>query len=787
MLFLAGKACLGSTDSTVEQENHDYFENQVRPLLHARCYKCHSIEAGKRKGGLYLDSRDGWATGGDSGPAITPGDPSKSLLIRAISYQDPDLQMPPKSKLTEEELGIFKKWVELGAPDPRTGSSRKVGQKLDIEEGRRFWSFLPIADPDIPLVNRKDWPTKPLDHFILKRLETEGLNPVDDAGDRVLLRRVYYDLTGLPPTLEAMNEYLIEHSPHRYSRLIDRLLNSNRFGEKWGRHWLDLARYSDSTGGGRSAILPNAWRYRNYVIDSFNHDKPFNRFIREQIAGDLMTYDSEEQRSAQLIATGFLSLGPKNLDLQDKELLRMNTVDEQIDTVGQVVLGMTIACARCHDHKFDPIPATDYYALAGIFRSTLCLVRDNISRLTETTLPVSNERQQEHDNYQELKKKLTSRIKKANSLKSKTSDSNTALAELKKELKELESSAPLPLPKAIAVSDEEDVGDYNLCIRGNVHQPGPKVRRGFLQVSLPVGASAPEIREGESGRRELADWLTDPAQPLTARVFVNRVWHHLFGLGLVATVDNFGRQGRRPTHPELLDFLARRFMNDGWSTKQLIRRIVLSRTYRLSSQFDENNSKIDPEAQFRWRMNRRRLSAEEIRDTLLAVSGNLHKKAVDCPLPPAALKDTALNKAKFSIDEINNAPVRSVYLPVFREEGLNGFFEVFDFANPGFTSGKRHVSTLPAQALFLMNSPWVMQYARDTAQSLLSEDHENPHDTLEAAFQRILGRPPLAVESRLALDYLETGRTADSEEARREVWPNLIHSLFASLDFRYLN
>lgn len=772
----------------------DIFERDVRPLLIEHCYKCHSQEAGKSKGGLFLDSRSGWQTGGDSGPALMAGDPDASLLVRAIRYTDPDLEMPPDGKLSEQAIKTLEKWVETGAFDPREESAHKKNEAptIDLTQGRQFWAFQAPQKSPPPPVRNSHWPENEIDHFILSRLEQAGLTPNEKASDRTLIRRLYFDLVGLPPTPSQMTEALALPTATRIETLVERLLASQHFGETWGRHWLDLARYSESTGGGRSALLPVAWRYRNYVIDAFNQDLPFNQFVREQIAGDLLPAQDDDQRARQLIATAFLVLGPKNLDLQDKELLRMNTVDEQIDTVSRVFMGLTVSCARCHDHKFDPIPAADYYALAGIFRSTRTLKRSNVSTLTHRDLPMSKAHQDALKIFQDRKRTLQKKIKRLKS--TAATKTSSQLSQSEAALKSLEDDAPSPPPQTLGVRDEDDTDDYNLCIRGNVHQLGAQVPRGFLQVLSPPNAPEVTIPNGQSGRLELARWLSDDQHPLVARVLVNRIWHHLFGTGLVRTVDNFGSQGERPTHPELLDYLTTQFVEDGWSVKRLVRRLVQSRTYQLSSVLDADKTRIDAENQLRWRMPRRRLTAEAIRDSLLVVSGTLETRDVACLFPESAQKDTALQKASLDINQLINPPLRSIYIPVLREEGLNPLLKAFDFANPSFPVGNRNQSILPTQALYLMNSEFVMEQSQRAARRLIKDlpDHSTKQRLMEA-YQRTLGRAPSTDEIELALNFLNhpqrptsSATPPSTSAANIDPWANLFHSLFASLDFRYL-
>jgi hypothetical protein len=781
-LLIAGWTQVGASSAT----DIKFFEKNVRPLLVKNCYDCHSSESGKSKGGLLLDTREGWATGGDSGPTLIPADPEKSLLIKAVHYDDPDIEMPPDGKLPDHEIKILEDWIRSGAHDPRTSSIKKAKVEIDIGKGKEFWAFQQPSHFAPPPVRDTDWPQDEIDFFILSQLEAAGLQPNPTSTDEVLIRRLYFDLIGLPPTPDQIAEALSLPSATRTTDLVDRLLASKHFGETWARHWLDLARYSESTGGGRSALLPTAWRYRNYVIDSFNNDKPFDQFIREQIAGDLLPYQSDSQRAEQLTATAFLVLGPKNLDLQDKELLRMNTVDEQIDTVGRVFMGLTISCARCHDHKFDPIPAKDYYALAGIFRSTRTLKRSNVSTLTHRELPTSDAHRESVNTFNKSKKTLETQIKKLKTNKTKSKESSIQLTSLETNLKDLLTTEPNPIPQTLGVIDEAETANYNLCVRGNVHQLAEEVPRSFVQVMMESPDNHPNISEGQSGRLELADWLSHEDHPLAARVIVNRIWGHLFGEGLVRTVDNFGIQGERPSHPELLDYLATSFVSDHWSIKRLIRRIVLTRSYQLNSDFTLTNASVDAENRLLWRMPRRRLTAEAVRDSMLAISGGLMDQTVECLFPRAAQRDTALQKASLDVAALVNPPLRSVYIPVLREEGLNPLLKAFDFANPSFPVGKRNRSILPTQALFLMNSEFVMQKARQAADQLLTKfpDH-NSLELLNQAYLTVIGRRPLSEEQDLALAFLNDFDMA-KEDAEMEVWSHLYHSLFATVDFRFL-
>jgi hypothetical protein len=756
-----------------------FFETHIRPAFAEHCYECHSVEGGKRKGGLLLDSRDGWAVGGDSGAALVPGDPKASLLLDAIRYEDPDLEMPPKKRLAAEVVKRFEEWIAMGAPDPREDSAVASSEEsIDLEAGRQFWAFRPMRRESQPKPRDRDRVRTPIDAHVFARHDSEEIHAVGETDPYTFVRRLYFDLIGLPPSTEQIETFVADPSDTAIRTLVEELLASTHFGEKWGRHWLDLARFAESTGGGRSSLLANAWRYRNYVIGSYNDDKPYDQFIREQLAGDLIEPRNDRDRADGLIATAFLALGPKNLDLQDKEALRMNTVDEQLDTVGRAMLGMTIGCARCHDHKFDPIPTADYYALAGIFRSTQTLVLGNVSTLIKQRLPAAAERVAEVEAHGAGQKKLEKKVAAAR--KDKTDEGKAALKKLQDELAAWKKGAPEPLPVALSVKDHTETDDYNICVRGNVHSLGDPVRRGFLQVTLRAGEPSPTISANQSGRLELADWIASDANPLTARVYVNRVWHHLFGSGIVRSVDNFGMQGSPPSHPELLDYLATRFVDHGWSTKQLVREIVNSTVYRLASADNANAASIDPENRLLWRANSRRLSAEALRDSIRMAGGTLNLRPVQSILPESALTSVALTSMSVDVPKLVEPDVRSVYVPIFREEGRNPLFDVFDFANPSFTVGRRATSTLPTQALFMMNSPFVMTQAEKAAARLLAESGLTTAGRINRAYHRTINRPPTPEESRMIADHLQ-----DRDE--REAWTQVFHTLFACVDFRYLN
>ncbi|MEZ6072085.1 MAG: DUF1553 domain-containing protein [Pirellulales bacterium] len=916
------------------QTGLDLFEKTIRPVLATHCVECHATSADTLpEGGLRVDSRAGLLAGGDSGAVIEPGRPDESLLIAALRYES--LEMPPDGKLDEDVIAAFARWIALGAPDPRDTAPPDATEVM--ARAQAHWAFQPIRRHVAPPVTDAAWSTCDVDGFVRDRQEVAGITPVELADDWTLVRRIYLDLTGLPPTPEAAIAFVSDGSPDRVARLVDRLLDAPEFGERWGRHWLDVARFAESAGGGRSVLFRNAWRYRDYVIASFNDDKPFDEFVREQIAGDLLPADSDDERSAQLIATGFLAVGPKNLDNQDKELLRMDTVDEQLDTVGRALLGLTIGCARCHDHKWDPITTRDYYAMAGILRSTKTLTPGNVSGIVESPLPVDAEWQAALDAHakklanadsrskaaqiklsraeQRFKNRLmeigktvddtdavlhgdwvrsssvrgflgngylhddnkdkgtktatfdarlavpgehevwffftpasnratntpvvvrhadgeaaltvdetvlpdnvqyvhlgTYRFVSTASVSVSTADTNghvvidavvfvptadavaadsslgneqltadieaaqKAVAQLEADRKALDAAAPSPQPLAMVVRDEDVTDDCPLCIRGDVHKLGDPVPRAAIAALAPSGMS--DIA-ATSGRRELADWITAPENPLTARVIVNRVWHHLFGTGLVRSVDDFGTTGQPPSHPALLDTLAADFVADGWSLKRLIRRLMLTRTYALGSRDDASSIAIDRDSRLLWRANRRRADAEVIRDSLLFVAGRL-----DTSRGGPSLRDDTESEFGYEFTSLR----RSVYLPVLRN-ATPDVLEVFDTANPNLVVGARSTSSLPSQSLLLLNSPLVRESSQAAAERLLEQERLDDAARVQRAWLETLSRPPLPEEMSLALAQVAAARSAPhtpDEDAELAAWASLYHGLFCCLDFQYV-
>lgn len=795
---------LGATPSEDDVAKNAFFESRIRPVLVNHCYECHGPESAEAKGNLRLDTAGHMQRGGDSGPSIVAGDPDASLLMQAIQYDG--LEMPPSGRLDPSVIRDFERWIREGAFDPRTEPDANFDEvektaKVVANGNDALWSWQAPRASGPPVVRQRTWPRSDIDCYVLHELDQAGIVPVEDAPPEVLVRRLAYDLTGLPPPNELAQEYLRQPTPNRLASYVDALLASPEFGVHWGRHWLDVARYADSNGNDFNATFHDAWRYRDYVIAAFNDDMPFDQFVREQIAGDLLPYSDDMTRTRQVVATGFLMIGSKMLSERDKARLTMDVVDEQLSAVGQAFLGMTLGCARCHDHKFDPVTMTDYYALAGIFRSTLSLRGESqqyVSTWPRHRLPTTEEHVAAVSDYERRRDELEKQIKGMRKEKdelTKDGAGTEALGALmqrlevaESELKQLAAVAPQPLPTALAVAELEDIHDCQVCIRGEHNNLGATVPRGVIpaingekrtgKVTVPVYAS---------GRRELAEWIASDENPLTARVIVNRVWQHLIGEGLVRSVDNFGRLGDRPTHGELLDRLAIDFVESGWRIKPLIRRIVLTRTYCLSSRYDEVAWGRDTENRLLWRAHRKRLSAESIRDSILASSGRLLQGPGASPVDGFGTLVT-VNSAEQTKPQSNETYHRSAYLPILRGE-LPVALTAFDFADPDMVVGKRNATTVPSQSLFLMNSPFVIACATDAARQFAVID--NHEEQIRAIYQQLLSRPPTEEELAQAQEFLlacadESPEGPDASGSMPGL-AQLIHMLFASIEFRMLD
>ena len=789
----------GAAQEKATPEQVAFFEKKIRPVLVDQCYACHSADAEKLRAGLMLDTRAGIRKGGDTGPAVVPGDPAKSLLIRAVKSKDASTQMPPKKPLSEAVIADLEAWVRMGAPDPRDGSAKAKGE-IDIAEGRKFWAFQVPKASSPPVVKDAAWPKTDVDRFVLAGLEAKGLKPVADADTRTLVRRVYLDLIGLPPSAEQANRFANDTSANALEKLIDTLLASPAFGERWGRHWLDVARYAESTGKAVNFNFPHAWRYRDYVIAAYNADKPFDLFVKEQLAGDLIPAKDDADKAENIVALGFLALGTKAINERNRTQFELDLADEQIDAFSQAFLGMTAACARCHDHKFDPIPTRDYYALAGIFRSTETCYGTIRSIQSANPTPLVSLPAGAHPAHGTPPLGDAERTRIDNQLKSLKGE----LAELSKKSGERESflaangvrtriqigmlEAKLDLfekdgtPKTLAMSAREKsrAKDSPVYARGETDKPGAVVPRGVLQV---VG-TAPKITSG-SGRLELANWVASAENPLTSRVYVNRVWKHLFGRGLVATVDNFGTTGLPPSNPALLDSLAVQFAKHG-RTKKLVKDLMLSHAYRLSTKFDGANHEADPDNALLWRMTPGRLDAEAIRDSLLAVSGNLNATPPKGSPIAAAGDGYSIARGRpqgpfggAKEDETH----RSVYLPIVRDN-LPESLSLFDAADANVVSGERANTTVPAQALFLMNNPFVLKQSEAAAERLL-KNAKSDAELVKLAYAEFYGRPPTDEELNRAESFAT--KYAAGKKSQKATWSAFCQALFASAEFLMRN
>jgi hypothetical protein len=748
-------ATFAVADDDFSAEDIEFFEARVRPLLVKHCYDCHSTDAKKLQAGLYVDSRKGMIQGGDNGPAAVVGKPHESLLIEAVKYQS--YEMPPDKKLPDAEIEVLVKWVEKGLPWPMVTTSpghAVAEQNIDWVEARNsHWAWRPVLRPEVPSSGSEH--NNPIDAFIAARREAAGIPPVPPADPAILARRMYLDLAGVPPTPQQVSDFTTAVAANRnkaVAELVDVLLASPLYGQRWGRHWLDVARYSDGFGGFLdSSGLENAWRYRDWVVKAFSQDLPFNRFLELQIAGDLVgdKYDA--------IATGFFALGPlyqsDGGDPDSVALARGDTLDDRVDTLTRGLLGVTGSCARCHDHKFDPIPQKDYYSLAGIFNNTavhsLPLSPDDVvTRFNEHNSAVAE---------------LTKTIKQL-----KAEDEQAHKIELQRQLDGLNNNAPPGIDQAHTLRDTGS-GDMKLAIRGNLRKEGDVVPRRFLRV---VAGPEPTSFTDGSGRKELAVAIGDPQNPLTVRVFINRVWLHHFGEGIVSTPDNFGALGERPSHPELLDWLASEFVAQNWSIKQLHRLIMTSETYQLSSQFVDESFGGDGDNRLLWRMTPRRLGVEAWRDSLLAVTGELDTTGEG----PA-------------IDDITSSDRRTLYARVSRNGDVfpsDEFLRRFDFPAMRATVAKRPRSVVPQQFLFLMNSQFMLDRAKALVTRLdgmaAADDQRIRH-----AYQLLFSRSPSEEEVNIGMEFLAATPDAfTSAPVAITQWQQYAQTLLSSNEFMFV-
>jgi hypothetical protein len=768
-------------------ENLEFFEKKIRPVLAKNCYACHSERMKNSQGNLLVDSREGLARGGKSGvAAVVPGKVEESLLIKAIRGQHKDLMMPPGKPLSKEMVADFEAWIVAGAVDPRSSKTVVVeAPAYDWEKEKKHWAYQPLRSVAAPTVKSAEWSGNAIDRFVKAKLDEKGLVPLGRASRQALIRRVTFGLTGLPPTPEEVSAFVNDKRPDAMARLIDRLLASPQYGEHWGRKWLDLVRYADTAGDASDFPVPEAYRYRNYVIRSFNADKPMDVFLREQIAGDTMKPKDDEDRRDKLVATGYLALSRRFGQTKDEFHL---TLDDSIDNFSKVMLGLTAGCARCHDHKFDAIPTKDYYGLAGIFKSSKYAhaglehhqyVENFIALNNEDEERVNRAQQRMVDNYKIVKAGIGS----AKGDPAKEVEWYKADAELRR----VRQGFP-ELPMAFAVT-EGDGKDINVMVKGEPSVPGPMAPRGFFTIL--GGQRVPADHKG-SGRALLADWVLDQKNPLTARVLVNRVWLWHFGRGLVNTPNDFGTRGEKPSHPELLDYLATRFQQEGWSMKRLHREILLTRAWQTASGHNAKNAEMDAKNEYLWRFDRRRLTAEEVRDTLLAVTGELD------PTPAGAHKFPPRGSYQFTQHHPFVADVkafdhqkRSVYL-IQQRFRRHPFLELFDGGDPNYTTASRATETTPLQSLYFFNDEFVHQRADALAVRIGMADATAP-GRVKRAFELLFNRTPALVELNEAAAFLTSEQRALAraelapDQKTRAALAGMMRTLIASNEFFYVD
>jgi mono/diheme cytochrome c family protein len=766
----------------------EFFEKRIRPVLAENCYQCHGPD--KQKAGLRLDSSAAVRKGGESGPSVIPGDVDKSLLLKAVRQTDAELKMPPKGKLKDAEIADLSAWIKLGAPWPETPVAHAPGSPPT------HWAYQPVK---LPLVPERRTPNtehrNPIDAFVGAKLQAAGLTPSPSADRVTLIRRLTIDLLGLPPTPAEIDAYVHDSDPDADAKLVDRLLASPRYGERWGRHWLDVARYADSKGYVfvEERKYPFAYTYRDYVIRAFNEDKPYDRFIVEQLAADRLDLGDDPR---PLAALGFLTLGRRFLNSQP------DIIDDRIDVTCRGLLGLTVTCARCHDHKFDPIPAKDYYSLYGVFASSVepkDLPLIETPHRTAALAAYEKElatRQGEVTAYRKSKQDAIAGLSRTVALTPPGLDVSALravavlgpnpieklppdkfdkmlnraerdkLRSLVKKVESFQANSPAAPMRAMALADAPQPVKQHVFLRGNPGNRGPDVPRQFLEVL--AGPDRKPFPNG-SGRLDLAKAIADPNNPLTARVFVNRVWAQHFGKGLVGTPSDFGVRSDPPTHPELLDYLADRFVKDGWSVKQLHRLILLSDTYRQRSDDRTDGEKIDPENRLVWRFNRQRLDLEAMRDSMLAVAGRLDETvggpAVDLFAQPSV-------------------PRRTVYGFIDRQN-LPGLFRTFDFASPDTHAPQRYTTTVPQQALFLMNSPFAVQQVKALAARSDVAGLSQPELRIDALYRLLFGRPPTAEEVDMGVRFVGEARAAP--ETKLTPWEQYAQVLLLANEFAFVD
>lgn len=832
-------------DDGLRRADVAFFEQNIRPVLAAQCVKCHGV--GKQEGGLRLDSRQAMLKGGESGPAVVPRDPANSLLLQAIRYEE--LEMPPSGQLTARDIARFRHWIASGAVWPESSSIREEARGI-TQDDRNWWAFRPLSKPPVPKVRLQEWIANDIDRFVLAALEEKGMQPAPVGDKARLVRRLYFDVIGLPPTPEEIDAFVENDKPTAWEELVDKLLASKHHGEHWARHWLDVVRYAESDGWNQDAYRPNIWRYRDYVVNSFNSDKPWADFVREQLAGDEIPADNPEY----LAATGFLRLGIYEYNQRDARGQWNDIMNEMTDVAGDVFLGVGMACARCHDHKFDPILQRDYFALRAFFepiewRDDLvyatdeekqkhalkkkaweneaaevlaqidALVKPYHDKKWKSTVdkfpldiqacfnkPVEKRTSWEHQMAYLVSRQFEEEA--GGPLKSMSKADKAKHAELKKELARFDKTKPKPLPKVMAASDfagtsattfiqdttepvepaflsvltgessstvsrvsdpdqrADAAGDSGATVNGPYAVGSPR----FDADDAVVNGAKPGDSTRRRGRRtRLAEWIARKDNPLTNRVIVNRIWQYHFGHGLVSTPNDFGKQGQRPTHPALLDWLTAEFVEDDGSFKRLHKQILMSATWRqsVSNPLAEEHSKMDPQEALLWRSRVRRLSAEQIRDAMLVISGELKAQVGG---PSVAL----------------SAPRRSLYIKSFRNKP-DAFLHQFDMANGLKSVADRNSTTTPTQALMMINGPYPLARARAMAKRLTATKFETIDELLSSAFRWATGRLPTTEENHRAAGFVGGMLSDSAGRIDQAKLADYCHILFNSNEFLYVD
>jgi hypothetical protein len=797
LLVLARTPGAGQPAPSAAAEHVAFFEKDVWPLLQANCLSCHGGEA-KVRGGLKLTSRADILKGGDGGPVVALDKPESSRLLAAINYGSDELRMPPKGKLSQGQIDILTKWIKVGLPFTETKAiaARHAPPKVD-DKARTFWAFRPVVRPAVPEIgNPKSEIRNPIDSFVEMKRQAAGLAPAPPADKGMLLRRVYFTVTGLPPTPAEVDAFLADQSPDAYEKVVDRLLASRHYGEHWARHWLDLVRFAETNSFERDGTKPNAWRYRDYVIKSFNDDTPYDRFIREQLAGDELDAVTPET----MIATGYYRLGLWDDEPADPLLAYYDGLDDIAATTGQTFLGLTVNCARCHDHKLDPFPQKDYYRLLAFFHGVQHYgVRSPESVAQASLRPIATpealERQAaavaahqkqladldaklkaiedpvaaklpggERDDFKTDANKLAILRKHVPDLISQ--EKLNEYQALRRQRMQLGRTQPAALDQALVVTEKGPTpADTFVLLRGNPQAKGEHVEPGFPSVLTDVAPVLPAPPTGakSSGRRKvLADWIASPTNPLTARVMVNRIWQFHFGRGLVRSSSNFGYQGTPPTHPELLDWLASEFVEHGWSLKYIHRLILTSSAFRMSGRFDAAAVAKDPENDLFWRFDPRRLSAEEIRDSILAACGNLNLAKTDGPsvypvIPAEVLAGQSMPGNGWGRSSAADAASRSVFVFVKRSLAVP-MLAVYDAPDPDAPCPVRFTTTQPTQALEMLNSTFVNQQAKVFADSVQLAAGEGVTAQVRLVLRRVTQRVPTAAEVERGVKFVAAMR-----------------------------